>query len=245
MYHTGCVLGCKRFFEYAVASSLTKNYPFIGLKSTLTPRPDVKHQPAIDSNEAHTMLMVLKNGNASKIIKLYIELLAHLFVRPSELRLAKWSEFNLKEEQQAEWNIPKDRTKMKREHWVPLSSHVISLLKELRLLTGFTPYLFTSSHSKTQQPVSEASIRKLLHKSGYKDKHTAHGFRSLASSVLHEQGNFKIDAIEAQLAHKVQGVRGVYMRASFKAERRELMHWYSEWLLKDQLTFKVQVDGGG
>lgn len=70
----------------------------------------------------------------------------------------------------------------------------------------------------------------MLHKSGYKDKHTAHGFRSLASSVLHEQGNFKIDAIEAQLAHKIQGVRGIYMRANFKLERLELLNWYSNWL---------------
>ncbi len=128
-------------------------------------------------------------------------------------------------------------------HWVPLTYHVLNLLKELRLLTGFTPYLFSSPALKEPQPISEASVRKLLHNAGYKNRHTAHGFRSLASSVLHEQGDFKADAIEAQLAHKVQGVRGIYLRADFKQERRLLMEWYSSWLLchsKGQLKINQQ-----
>ncbi|KTD24378.1 tyrosine-type recombinase/integrase [Legionella israelensis] len=214
-------------FEFAVGASLTENYPFIGLKKALSPKPRVTNQPAIRPNEAHEMLEVIKNSHATKINKIYIELLAHLFTRPSELRLAQWSEFNL---QQAEWHIPADRMKMAAAHWVPLSPHVIKLLKELRLLTGFTPYLFNSPTAKKSQPISETSARKLLHHTGYKDRHTLHGFRALASTVLHEQSHFRTDAIEAQLAHKVQGVRGVYLRADFKQERKELMLWYSSWL---------------
>jgi integrase len=217
-------------FEFAVGSSLTTNYPFIGLKKVLMPKPKAKNQPAISANEAHEMMLVIKNTNSTKIVKLYMELLAHVFTRPKELREAKWCEFDL---QKAEWNIPEDRMKMGLSHWVPLTPHVLNLLKELRLITGFTPFLFSSPALKNPQPISEASVRKLLHNAGYKNQHTAHGFRALASSVLHEQGNYRADAIEAQLAHKVQGVRGVYLRADFKKERRQLMEWYSEWLLKD------------
>ena len=217
-------------FEFAVGSSLTDNYPFIGLKKALAPKPRVINQPAINFNQAHEMLAIIKNSSASPTTKLYIELLAHLFTRPSELRLAQWSEFNL---HLAEWHIPAERMKMAAPHWVPLSSHALKLLKELRIITGFTPYLFNSPTSKIPQPISETSARKLLHNTGYKDRHTLHGFRALASTVLHEQGHFRSDAIEAQLAHKVQGVRGVYLRADFKAERRELMDWYSVWLLAD------------
>lgn len=217
----------KSIFEFAVGSSITSNYPFIGLHKALIPRPKVINQPAISSNEAHEMLAIIKQGSATKINKLYVELLAHLFSRPSELRLAQWSEFNL---QEAEWNIPADRMKMASAHWVPLSQQVLKLLKELRLITGFTPYLFNSPTLKTPKPISETSVRKLLHNAGFKNRHTAHGFRSLASSVLHEQSSFRSDAIEAQLAHKVQGVRGIYLRADFKQERRELMQWYSNWL---------------
>ncbi|CAM2736594.1 integrase [Legionella steigerwaltii] len=214
-------------FEFAVGASLTENYPFIGLKKALAPKPRVVNQPAIAPSDAHEMMAIIKKSHASKITRLYIELLAHLFTRPSELRLAQWSEFNL---QQAEWHVPADRMKMATPHWVPLSSQVLKLLKELRLLTGFTLYLFCSPTTKNQQPLSEASARKLLHNIGYKSKHTLHGFRALASTVLHEKSTFRTDAIEAQLAHKVQGVRGVYLRADFKQERGQLMEWYSNWL---------------
>lgn len=159
-----------------------------------------------------------------------MELLAHVFTRPKELREAKWNEFDLLK---AEWNIPSDRMKMGLPHWIPLTPHVLSLLKELRLITGFTPYLFSSPALKKVQPISEASVRKLLHNAGFKNKHTAHGFRSLASSVLHEEANFRSEAIEAQLAHCVQGVKGKYLRAEFREERRLLMDWYSNWLCKE------------
>lgn len=214
-------------FSFAVGASFTDNYPFIGLKKALAPKPRVTHQPAIHPDEAHKMLAIIKNTPGRKIIKLYTELLAHLFTRPSELRLAKWDEFNLSK---AEWHIPAERMKMAAPHWVPLSPKVLELIRELRLITGFTPYLFTSPATKIPQPISETSARKLIHNNGYKELHTLHGFRALASSVLHEQGNFRSDAIEAQLAHKIQGVRGVYLRADFKQERRELMNWYSDWL---------------
>lgn len=125
-------------FEFAVGSSLTTNYPFIGLKKVLMPKPKAKNQPAISANEAHEMMLVIKKTNSTKIVKLYMELLAHIFTRPKELREAKWCEFDL---QKAEWNIPEDRMKMGVAHWVPLTPHVLSLLKELRLITGFTPYL--------------------------------------------------------------------------------------------------------
>jgi integrase len=225
----------KAVFDYALAAGLTENYPFLGLKNALTAKPKIKNQVAIPAMEAHEMLTAIRNSDAGDIIKLYIEILAHLFVRPSELRLAQWSEFDL---QQGEWNIPCDRMKMDAPHWVPLTPEVVRLLRRLRLITGFTQYLFASINSIDKKPISETSARKWLHKTGYKGRHTLHGFRSLASTVLHEQSFFRTDAIEAQLAHKVQGVRGVYLRADFKQERSELMEWYSDWLLKDKLLKK-------
>lgn len=223
-------------FEFAVGSSLTENYPFIGLKKALIPKPKVINQSAISSGEAHEMMRVLKKCNSTKIVKLYIELLAHLVTRPSELRLSHWSEFDLKK---AEWNIPAERMKMGKSHWVPLTPYVLNLLKELRLITGLTPYLFSSPALKKIQPISETSVRKLLHNAGFKNRHTAHGFRSLFSSVLHEEGHFRSEAIEAQLAHRVQGVKGIYLRAEFKQERRQLMEWYSNWLCSSNAGLEV------
>lgn len=230
----------KAIFEFAVGASITNNYPFIGLHKALVPKPKVVNQPAISSHEAHDMLAIISNSNATKITKIYIELLAHLFTRPSELRLAQWSEFNFHE---AEWHIPVERMKMAVAHWVPLSPQVLKLLKELRLITGFTPYLFNSPTLNNPKPISETSIRKLLHNCGFKNRHTAHGFRALASSVLHEKSNFRSDAIEAQLAHKVQGVRGMYLRADFKEERRQLMEWYSSWIEPNKNTAIINQFG--
>lgn len=85
----------KAIFDFALAADITQNYPFNGLKKALTPKPKIKNQISIKPDEAHEMLHTIKNKNVSKITRLYIELLAHLFVRPSELRLAKWCEFNL------------------------------------------------------------------------------------------------------------------------------------------------------
>lgn len=96
-----------------MGASLTDNYPFIGLKKALTPKPCVTNQPAIHPNEAHQMLTIIKNTPDREIIKIYKKLLAHLFTRPSELRLAQWSEFNL---QQAEWHIPAERIKLAAPH---------------------------------------------------------------------------------------------------------------------------------
>lgn len=221
----------KAVFEFALAAGITENYPFNGLKKALTPKPKIKNQVAIKPHEAHEMLDKIRQSKVSTITRLYVELLAHLFVRPSELKLAQWSEFNL---QQAEWHIPTERMKMAHPHWVPLSAPALAILRELRLITGFTPFLF-SSPGRTPQPISETSARKLLHSTGYKDKHTLHGFRALASTILHSESNFRSDAIEAQLAPKVQGVRGVYMRADFKQERRKLMDWYSDWISSDKI----------
>lgn len=226
----------KAIFDYALAAGLTENYPLMSLKKALTPKPKIKNQVSINPNEAHHMLDMVKQSNAGKITKLYIELLAHLFTRPSELRLAKWCEFDL---QGHEWNVPTERMKMDAPHWVPLTGTAIAILRELRLLTGFTTYVFNSHGSKTSKPISETSARKLLHNLGYKGKHTLHGFRALASTILHAESPFRSDAIEAQLAHKVQGVRGVYMRADFKNERRDLMKWYSEWLNNISCTSSI------
>ncbi|OGV32572.1 MAG: hypothetical protein A3E88_04200 [Legionellales bacterium RIFCSPHIGHO2_12_FULL_35_11] len=101
-------------FEYAVGSSLTENFPFIGLKKALIPKPRIINQPAISSNDAHEMMKIIKKTNSTKIVKLYMELLAHLFTRPKELREAKWKEFDL---QNAEWNIPEERMKMGLPHY--------------------------------------------------------------------------------------------------------------------------------
>ena len=99
------------------------------------------------------------------------------------------------------------------------------------MITGKTPYVFCNQDKRKPQPISETIARKCLHELGYKGIHCLHGFRSLATTVLNAESSFRADAIEAQQARKTMGVRGIYLRADFKHERRCIMEWFSRWLL--------------
>ena len=122
-----------------------------------------------------------------------------LFVRPGELRHAEWTEFD-SEGQEPHWRIPAEKMKMGEQHIVPLSKQALALLRELQPLTGTGPYLFPSIRSQSR-PMSDNTVNAALRRLGYtSDEMTGHGFRSLASTCLNEQG-YHPDLIELQLAH--------------------------------------------
>ena len=156
-----------------------------------------------------------------------LKILPYVFTRPSELRLARWSEFDLKN---AIWSIPASRMKMRREHVVPLAKQVLSIIKELHVYTGNGELLFPSTRALTT-PISDAAPLAALRRMGYgKETMTLHGFRAMASTRLNELG-FRADVIEAQLAHKEPDtVRLAYNRAEYMEERRTLMQSWADYL---------------
>jgi len=156
-----------------------------------------------------------------------LKLLALLFPRPSELRLASWTEFALEGEEPT-WIIPAERMKLRREHIVPLPTQAVAILEELRKVTGKHELVFMSIQRK---PLSEAAFSAALATMGYKGKHQPHGFRSTASTLLHEQGHAS-DVIELSLAHAIPGVRGIYNRAHLLPQRRELLQTWADYLDK-------------
>src|ERR1019366_5906232 len=122
-----------------------------------------------------------------------------VFVRPGELRAARWSEFDL-DGAQPEWRIPGERMKMGEQHIVSLSTQAVSILRELHTINGGNELLFQSLRSATR-PISDNTLNAALRRMGYSgDEQTAHGFRSMASTLLNEQG-YHPDLIELQLAH--------------------------------------------
>ena len=163
-----------------------------------------------------------------------LKILPYVFTRPSELRLAHWSEFDLKN---AIWSIPASRMKMRREHVVPLAKQVLSIIKELHVYTGNGELLFPSARALTT-PISDAAPLAALRRMGYgKETMTLHGFRAMASTRLNELG-FRADVIEAQLAHKEPDtVRLAYNRAEYMEERRTLMQSWADYL--DELRSKT------
>ena len=155
-------------------------------------------------------------------------MLAHIFLRVGELMGMRWSEAILDD---AIWVIPAERMKLKLPHVVPLSKPVLSLLAELRELSPKSEYVFESP-LRPGHPMSENTFLFALYRLGYRGRMTAHGFRALTSTVLNEKSGFGKDVIERQLSHKeTDEVRAACNRAEYLPQRREMMTWWSQWLL--------------
>jgi integrase len=160
------------------------------------------------------------------VTRLGLMLLAHTFVRVGELLGMRWDE--LKEGGKV-WVIPADRMKLRIPHVVPLSEQARAIIEQLRDFSDCD--LVLESPVRRGHGLSENTFLFALYRLGYRGRMTAHGFRSLASSVLNEQSGFSHDVIERQLAHKeTDDVRAAYNRAQYLDARRELMAWWGSWL---------------
>jgi integrase len=187
----------------------------------------VRHQASLPRAELPELLHRLRGYEGQPVTILAMRLLMLTFVRPGELRGARWSEFDL---DAGLWRIPAERMKMKTEHIVPLSKQALAVLSELKPHTGQYDLLFPSERNRTK-PISENTLTFALYRMGYKDRATPHGFRATASSILNEQG-FNRDAIERQLAHQERNkVRGAYTHhAQYLKERGAMMQWWGDYL---------------
>lgn len=146
-------------------------------------------------------------------------------MRLGELRSAEWKDFDL---DSVIWRIPAEKMKMKEEHIVPLSAQAVSLLKTIEELTGKYALVFPGSHNNRKM-ISENTLTYAIRKRLNFDA-TAHGFRTVASTILNEKG-FRMDVIERQLAHGERNkVRSAYNRSQYIAERTKMMQWYSDHL---------------
>lgn len=211
-------------FEYAAMLELTDRNPARALKQYL-PKPKTKHMPALPGEELAEFYRRLLVADVNQQNRIGVLLIMLLFLRNTELWGGMWAEIDFKAKL---WRVPAKRMKRPRPHEVPLSDWTIELLQELYGLTGKTPYLFPS-HKNTSGYISENTLGKIINNMGYKGI-APHGFRSLASSVLNEQG-FNPDAIELQLAHgEANKIRAAYNRADYMKERRAMMQWYSDYL---------------
>lgn len=188
---------CGQVFRYAIATGRAQRDPAADLRGALPPAKGA-HFPSIVEPQAIGALLRAINGyQGSLVTKCALQLAPLVFVRPGELRKANWPEFNLGA---GEWRIPAERMKMREQHIVPLPTQAIAILRELHPLTGHGRYVFPGARTNGR-PMSENTINAALRRLGYaRDQMTGHGFRSMASTLLNEQGWHR-DAIERQLAH--------------------------------------------
>ncbi|MGO6795703.1 DUF4102 domain-containing protein [Rhizobium ruizarguesonis] len=217
-----------RVFRFAIATARAENDPTSALRGALQRHVPVSHPALTTRKELGGLMRAIYGYEGWSSLVAALKIQALCFARPGETRSMEWSELDLGN---AIWTIPAAKTKMRREHHVPLSRQAIEILKHMNMLFGDEQRVFPSMMSG-KNLLSENSLNSALRRMGVGDsEHTAHGFRSSASSILNESGLFKADAIEAQLAH-VDGskVRRIYNRATYWEERVRMMQWWADML---------------
>lgn len=220
-----------RVFRYGFATLRTERNPADILRGALTV-PRVKHHAAIVEPKKVGELLRAIDGYQGRPETLHaLRIAPHVFLRPGELRQAKWSEIDFAEKV---WRVSAERMKMKQPHAVPLSRQVIYLLQDLRSLARESEFLFPALHT-TKRPLSDNTLNVALRRLGFEhDEMTSHGFRAMASTLLNESGLWHPDAIERALAHgEKDKVRAAYHRGAHWAERVRMAQWWSDYL--DQL----------
>jgi integrase len=211
--------------RHAVLTGRAKYNPAADLRGALKTRK-VQHMTAMSIDEVPAFLDKLDTYDGRPETALALRLVLLTFVRTEELRCATWDEFDI---ENARWNIPAERMKMREAHVVPLSTQAMAALSELLRLTGTMPFLFPS-RSSMRKAMSNNTMLFAMYRLGYHGRATVHGFRSLASTTLNEQG-WAPDVIERQLAHAERNkVRAAYNRAQYLPERRKMMQHWADYL---------------
>ena len=226
----GNVETCKRVISwlnevmtFAVNTGLIHSNPLIGIAAAFGV-PEKRQMPTLKPAELPEFIEALTYSSIKITTRCLIELQLHTMTRPAEAAKAKWTEIDFEKQL---WTIPAERMKMKREHIIPLTPKVISLLKRMQKFSGDLEYIFPADrnkHNHTNTETANMAIKRM----GYKGRLVAHGLRALASTTLNEQG-FDAELIEVSLAHVDKNtVRAAYNRADYIERRRELMCWWSE-----------------
>jgi integrase len=218
---------CSQIFRYAIAHGVTKRNPAVEIRpSDVLASRKKQNYARVEGKELPQLLRKIEVYNGSTITRVAIKLMAMTFVRTSELIGARWEEFDL---DSARWDIPASRMKMKAPHTVPLSTQAVTLLKSLHTLTGHSPLLFPGERDH-ERSMSNNTILGALDRMGYARRMTGHGFRGIASTLLHEQG-WPHEHIELQLAHQERNqVSASYNHAMYLQPRAEMMQAWSTYL---------------
>jgi integrase len=214
----------RAILDHAVDHGDIESHPGDRLSRVL-PAAAPRRMRAVSAGEIPALMRAIE-GYPEPFTRAGLLLLAHTFVRTSELLGARWGELVSEDT----WVIPAERMKLRLPHVVPLSSHVRAIIADLRRLSDDSPYLLPGrAHLEVGR--SNNTLLSALYRLGYRHRMTGHGFRALASTVLNESGLWNRDAVERQLAHReTDRVREVYHRAEYLDERRRMMDWYSDYL---------------
>src|SRR6266581_37284 len=226
---------CSAIFRFAISTGRALLDPVTSLRGALTTAKQEHYAALTDPAEFAELLRAIDTYRGEATTKAAMQLLALTFQRTKEVRYAEWSQIDL---DCALGRIPAEIMKMREAHIVPLSCQSVAVLKGLQSLTGEGRLVFPSAISR-ERPISENTVIYALARMGYKGRMTGHGFRSVASTLLNEQG-FRADLIERQLAHaEKNAVRAAYNRAEYLPKRKKMMQEWADYL--DKLRAGAEV----
>ena len=212
--------------RYGVAIGACESDVSSALRGALAPKRPQHFSALTRAEDIKRLLLSMAAYQGSPVVRCALWFSLYTLGRPGEVRRAEWSEIDL---EKAVWEIAEEKMKKRRPHAIPLSRQAVALLEELRPLTGRWRYVFPSARMDGR-PMSENAVRVALRSMGFSNEEmTAHGFRSLGSTMLNTLG-YRADVIEAALAHIQGGVRGIYNRSDYWEERRAMMQGWADWL---------------
>jgi integrase len=215
----------KRLYEYAIARQLATTNPAQVIPARFIATSDSRTR-VLDPDEIGAMLRAIYASSIRRPLKLALHLLVLTMVRKSELIEATWGEFDLDE---AIWKIPAARMKKDREHWVYLPRQAVDMLGELHETKTSRNYVFPTVRGE-DRPIAKSTLNQAVKALGLDVEHfVLHDFRRTASTHLHEMGQSS-DAIEKALAHTIKGIKGVYNRAEYAAERRRILQLWADFV---------------
>jgi len=217
----------KRLFDFALTAGLAALNPVLALPMRHVHKSKSRER-TLSPEEVRTFLVAAFESNIRRQFKIGLHLLLLTMVRKSELLLARWEHVDF---EQAEWHIPVENSKTGKPHVVYLSRQSLALFKELRLLAGGSELVMPGRGSLTK-PFAHNSINTAL-KTALQGQpipaFTVHDLRRTASTLLHENG-WASDVVEKALNHTIGGVRGVYNRAEYAIQRREMLQFWADYI---------------
>lgn len=222
----------RRMYDFAIARQLAENNPAAALVARFIATEESRTR-VLSPVEIGVVLRAIYASDIRRALKLALNLLFITMVRKSELTESTWQEFDLKE---GIWDIPAKRMKKDKPHRVYLSTQATAMLEELKIYAGKSKYVFSSTRGTEDRPISKSTLNQAVRALSIDVQHfVLHDFRRTASTHLHEMGHSS-DAIERALAHKIEGIKGVYNRAEYADHRRIILQAWADFV-------QAQLDG--
>ena len=225
-------------FSYAEIAELCNSNPASGLQKIFT-KPKPKEHASLPIRELPVFLnKIVDDKVTSRSTKLAMFFMIHVFVRSKPQRVAKWIYFDIDCDEPL-WVVPEYDEKTRVKLHVPLSPQVVMILNEMKDYSDPDSFVFPQVRNR-QKPMSENTLLYFSNRIGYAGRNTIHGFRKVASTALHESGNWSYEAVEKQMSHLVgTKVSRIYNKAEHLDERRKMMNWWSDYI--ESLTLQEDV----